>query len=176
MCLSVRWQAVGSPSHPCPPPSVILENKRGAGQRKANPDPVISIIGRQKIIWYLSLLKVPIPSAPKIFPAKLNKRAERSFEAFWGEGLAERKQAQQAKSWWQCRQKKELLKILSKNGIHTVLVPLFWISLTFSLALSLSHTKNQIWIFEFTLITQIWLVPSAFALSGHCQIKHGSPG
>lgn len=159
-----------------PLPSVILENKRGAGQRKANPDPVISITGRQKIIWYLSLLKAPIPSAPKIFPAKLNKRAERSFEAFWGEGVVERKQAQQAESWWQCRQRKELLKILSKKWNSHCAASFIWLSLTFSLALSLSHTKNQIWTFEFTLIAQIWLVPSASALSGQCQLKHGSPG
>ena len=84
-------------------------------EREANPDPVISITGRWKIIWYLSLLKAPIPSAPKIFPAKLNKRGERSFDAYWGEGVVERKPAQQAESWWQCRQKNELLKILSKK-------------------------------------------------------------
>lgn len=122
----------------CPPP-VIVENKREAGQREANPDPVISITGRWTIIWYLSFLKVPLPSTPKIFPVKLNKRRERSSDAHWGEGVVERKQAQQARSWWQCGQKKELLKIPSKKRNLHCASCFICTSLALSLALSFSH-------------------------------------
>lgn len=98
------------------------KNKRRAGQKEENPDPMISITGRWKIIWYLSLLKAPIPSAPKILPAKLNKRGERSFDAYGGRGV-ERKWAQQVGSWWQWTQKKEVLKILSKKrNLHCAIL------------------------------------------------------
>lgn len=138
---------MGSPLPPLQPPAPHLWSWRTreepAGQGEANPDLVISITGRWKIIWYLSLLKVLIPSTPKIFPVKLNKRGERSFYAHWEAGVVERKQAQQAESWWQCRQKTELLKILFKKWNLHYAGFFIWTSLTISLARSLSLSPRM---------------------------------
>lgn len=79
-----------------------------------------------------------------IFPAKLNKRGERSFDAHWGEGVVERKPAQQAESWWQCRQKKELLKILSKKRNSHGTGSFIRTFLALSLALYLSPQESDL--------------------------------
>lgn len=57
--------------------------------------------------------------------------------------------------------RKNFLRFLLRNGICTVLVALF-AHLLPSLLLCLSHTMNQIWVFESTLIliAQIWLLLS----------------